>query len=361
MRCADIISRLMERLPAQSALFSDYLTPESVGIAGNVVTVVKEKHGLSTGQIVSVSNAVTLTPVTAIETGDGVTCLTTGTAHDLTEEYHTHVTLSSAGTPEANGVYPLTSVNGRFDIEVTGEIDDEIDDLVLHETRELTINGLFRITKIDNDSFRYDLPEAIGTASAILASSVRVHHRLRISGGASIERIIENYEKQAVGQMWAFVVLDGTAINKDRNSNSDMDMEQGGGNNWNGLLLSPFSVYVFVPCENEITGRAARDTCEDLRVSLYKSLLGAKFDTGFCSAAESGVIPRGDEMLAYMKAFYVHRFQFTQGARIGIDDTSSAPVTVALRQIDFDWLKESTENEGVMISGSVSLDTPETE
>ena len=43
----------------------------------------------------------------------------------------------------------------------------------------------------------------------------------------------------------------------------------------------PFFVYVFIPQSAEkTTGRLARDEAEDLRIALFKTLLGVEFDSG---------------------------------------------------------------------------------
>jgi len=361
MKTADIIAALMERVPQFTDLFSDSFTPETVTVAGSLVTIKKTKHGLADGKIITLSNAVTLTPVVNIESGGdaGWTRIETATPHDATEEYSTHVVLSSASDQTVAGSYPILSVDTRTEIIFTGSIDDTLDDVFLHENREYSVNGIFRISRIDDDHFSVNLPYTLGPQTVILPSALKVHHRVRISGGAEITRLIENYEKQAMNALWAFVVLDDAQINKDRNTRSDAELEQGGGNEWSALLLSPFSVYVFIPCENEITGRAARDTAEDVRPILYKSIVGMAFDSGFVMSPDSKVFPRGDQLTAYMKAFYVHRFMFAQIPIITGNDTARASKTVPLQSVQFDFLKTEIDTVGVMISGLVEIDQPE--
>jgi len=356
MQAKEIILHLRENLPRFSDLFSVYVAPEAIVIAGNLVTVTKTAHGLANKHLLTVTHARVANPIDTVSGDATEAFLVTQDPHDLTEGYQSTARLESASTPAVNNDYELLSVPGRNDLSVKGLTVPAPGDLTLKEDREVGINGLFEIAWIDDDNFSYVIPwDFSGGAPVIDVPNTRLHTAVRVSGASEVERIIEAYDAQPPDDMWAFVVLGDTNINKDRYVNTDADMEQGGTNTWNGLLMSPFSVYTFAPVE-KITGRYARDLNEDTRPALYSSLLGATFYTGFTHEADSGVYPQGDGKHEYKKAYYIHNFEFSQVAQIANSDTLLASPTSAWRDLKFDYINIMTDNGEIIVSTEVDLD-----
>ena len=85
MRASDIITHMWQWLPQFTDSFSDSLTPESVAVSGNTVTVTKTAHGLpEDGCIISVTGAEEEILVDNIDdSGDSVE-MTLVAEHDLT-------------------------------------------------------------------------------------------------------------------------------------------------------------------------------------------------------------------------------------------------------------------------------------
>lgn len=345
----------MEVLPRHTDKFSEYFTPTSMVLSGTTVTVTKTAHGLTDGQLVSITEADFINPITNIDdTGDYPLFTATGDT-DLTQGYNTAVRLSSASSPSIDGDYTLQSVVDRTNFELNSFPNTGLTDVVLHEDRELGVNGLYNITKIDADSFSYEITQGVGTTLSIDATSAKIHNEVRITGGSDIDRVLKTYETQLVDKLWGFVVLDNTLTSKDSQITTDAQMEQKNQNFWRCFYLSPFSFYVFIPTNNKLTGRFARDEAEDLRPYLFKSLLNATFDTGFTlGEAENFVAPLGDGRYEYKETYYIHQFQFQQTANIGQDDVYNGSVSRNFNNIQLNVLDEVYEE--VIQSTSIDLD-----
>ncbi len=366
MKAEDVILQLTENLPKNTSLFSESFSPTTVVVSGTLVTITKVDHGVIDNQIISITNSVIVNPVSAIDDSGDTILMTTTNDHDLTmsqeglnpiyEPDPEKITLTSVADPSIDGEYDLVGVPDRNNFEIPTFAEPALVDVKLKETRDYSVNGLFTATYVSDDVFTYNLAEALSGSITIDAASMNIHSKNRISGAATIERAIKNYDEQGSDELWAYVILDETVINKDRYVSTDADMEEGGTTEWNGLLICPFSVYVFVPI-SEITGRLARDTSSfSVRPALYKSLLGVFFDTGFDNVADSGVTPRGDDIHEYKKAYYIHKFDFGQVAQIARGDTFESSRTAAWRDLEFDFVNIVTDNGEIIASAAVDLD-----
>lgn len=356
MKCADIIKQLIENVPKHTDLFSSSFNPDAVSVAGGVVTVTKTAHGLQNNKYISVTGGQIVTSVSNIDdSGDNVV-FTTATNHDLTGgEWLESVNITSASTPAVDGDYDLVTVPNRQTFTLASFPDTGVTDLKLNENRSVGVDGLYKITLIDTDNFSFQLADDIGSVT-IKPETMEVQNKVRISGAVSLQRARKSYEQKQDEELWLFVVLGDNDINKDRYVNTDSEMEQGGLNEWNGILLSPFHVYCFIPSQNSISGRISRDLAEDVRPILYSSLLGKAFGTGFTNQAVGNVFPVGDGSEAYAGAYYIHRFTFRQNAQISALDTLYISKNTAFRDVAFDYENTATDNGEVIMSTSVDLD-----
>lgn len=355
MKAADIVKTLWTYLPRETDKFSNFFNPDSVSVSGNLVTVLKTAHGLSDNAVISVTGARVLNPISNIDdSGDDVVFTTTNSC-DLTTDWQETVNLTSATDPGIDGDYTIVSVINRTNFSIASFPDTGLTDVVFNEARDLSINGLYNITLIDADTFTYELDSAFAGSIDIEPSSMNIN-TVRVSGSATYAKAQSNYEEQPTGEFWGFVVLGENNLNKDRYVNTDSIMEQGNQNEWNGLIISPFTFYVFVPCNNSIGGMEPRDECEEARPAIYKSVVGAQFDTGFTHDASSGVSPRRDATQAYKTAYYVHAFEFAQQAQVSTSDTLYTGKTAAFRDVKFDMENTAVDNDKVIASAEIQLD-----
>lgn len=360
MKAKDIVFKLMENMPKYTDKLSTYISPSSISFLGNTVTMVIPGHNLVNEQIVSIVGAQLANTISSISKGDfGDATVTCSTRTDFSGESKL-LKISSELDPTINGAYAITGILSSNVIEISGFIySGEIPaDAVVVEEREISINGIREITVIDSNTVSFLNDYVINADLTIIADTVQVHNFIRISRAGSVKRLISNYNSEPPKQLTAWVVLGDNSISKDGNTYSDSDMEQGNQNEWEGILLTPFHIYVFQTLEKDIAAGAARDAMEDLRISLYKSILGQRFDCGTVAGVDSSVYPIGDSEYDNTAGYYVHDFEFGQSMMVSREDTNSDSISSQFQTISFDFIDE---NQLKLISGEVDLTEPEQE
>lgn len=374
MKCSDIILFMRQWLPMFTDKVSDVTTPDAVSVSGTTVTVTKAAHGRTTGEIITVLDAEAKNPISNIDDSGDTVVFTTSGNHGLTfgfgsgNSQTTTVKLSSATDPGIDGTYTAVAVPNRKSFELASFPDALLTDVILNEVPRAqagtvgNINGIFTVTVSDADTYTYQLASAGATDPAVDPSTVSIHAPVRISGGESIERIWKSYEEQPKDNVWAFVVLGDTTTSKDRDVPGDSILEQGGANEWNAQMPSPFNVYLFVPCKDSVTGkttvsgRAARDLCEVLRAPLYNTLIGTSFDSGFAEPTQSAVGPLGDGFWDYRKAYYIHEYRFSQTAVVTDGDVFRKDGDVPLRDMRIESVDVFNENNNILSTADLDLD-----
>lgn len=360
MQAQDVITQLYTNMPRFNSNFSVLLSDFSIGVSGTTVTVTTTSpHGLTTGNAVVVANMPTKTQIASFDLDDlnDILTVTTVTNHDLTEGFFETVELVDSTNANLNGTFELLSVPNRrtFTVVFTESDISSPGTVNLLENRSFgSINGTHQITVIDTTNFTYEL---VTPSTPTESTKGTISTGVRISGGSDIERITENYTFQTQNDdLWGFVVTESAISNKDRNVTNDATLNQGGLNDWNVLYIESFTFYVFVPTDNDITGRRAKDLCDTIKPDLFNSVLGVNFPSGFHSENVSPIYPLGDEFFGYFGAYYIHSYRFEQISRITTDDLTNYDANVSFRDIDFtirDVIQGSTDIE---FTGSVDLD-----
>ena len=361
MKTSDIVLHMQENLPKFSTSFSTSQQATDISVVGTTVTVTMTGHGYTTNNVVSVVDSAFLIPVTDIDVSGDTVIFTTGARTDLTTGETSQVYLSSATQPSIDGNYPLVNAIHNYDDTVWGfELstfpNTALTDVVLHDQRDFCINGLYSVTVVDANTFTFQLPDAIPETLDIDTVLTTFHSEIRVFGASEIERAVKTYELQSPGVIWAVVVLDDSVTSKDSNITTDAVAEQGNLNHWRCFQNTPFSVYLFIPTENNLTGRIARDSAETEKPNLFKTLLNAKFDTLFDNSATSTVVPVNDGKFEYKKNHYIHQFVFSQMVDVSLDDVYYAGKTRNFNNIQFDIVNPNEDNDEVIMSTFISLD-----
>ena len=360
MKAEDIVKQLQAVLPKVTDLFSDVLTVTSLTRSGTTVTAITSAaHGLATNAVVNIKGA--QSPISISLTFlDGIATAITSSAHDLTEGWQNgiavdspDVTVSGATESEYNGDNPLLTVPNRtsFTYTVTGTPTTPATGTpTLLQKLNSGYNGRHSIIVVNSTTFTYEITQ---TPDSPAQGTIEAHKSIRASGAVSIDRAQEAYTKKGVDKLWAFVILGDTAISKDRHVESDATSTQGAGTEFRQRMLMPFSVFVFVPTSAQLSGRAARDQMEDVRIALYKALLRVKFGAGLQSTTEYGLITEGDAFFDYNGALYIHQFLFSTQSDITYGDTVDPDDNVAFRDIELEFLDENDVEE---LTITVNLD-----
>lgn len=354
----------MRYLPEYTSVFSASITPTSVTVVGTLVTMqFGSAHGIPDGGLLSVVNSLVENTISSIDdSGDTVVFITTND-HDITEGDTKTVNLTSASTPAVDGDYDILTSENRTTFSIATFPDTGLGDVVLNEPKEyVNINGMYAgITKVSDTELTFNLQSAFTVDPVVKASSVQVNNQIRISGGATVARIIKSYEEQQVQKVWGFVVLGDSDVSKDRNVQDDPVLQQGNQNDWGILLIQEASFFVFVPSKDgsgkvSLDGRAARDLIEDIRPPLYKALMGDAFSTGFANEPNSVLVPTGDTLFKDQTAYIIYQFQFQQVANVNSEDRVVKTADVALRDVSVYYLDVFSDSGNILMESEIDLD-----
>jgi hypothetical protein len=351
--------QLQAVLPRFTNLFSDEFAVSSLSYAAGVVTcVTTAPHGFSTGDQVVTVGAKTPFELANLSSIDGVASAETVNDHDLTiEPFAQQIEIDGANEADYNGQHTLLGVQNRRNF--TYEIVDTAPSPATGTAFLLSdfnqgYNGLHTITVADPTTFTYPIPE---TPESPAQGDIVVRATKRISGDVTPQHAAAAYTKQNDGQFWAFVILGDVATSKDRNVFSDATNQQAAGNVFRVRLIHPFSVYVFAPSSEYISGRFVRDQMEDLTAPLFRSLTGVKFPSNLCEQNWSMVTPVGHALVTYEGAYYVHRFDFESVTDVTQGDTAiNDGLNVAFRDIHIDYLNAISNNGNIIMTSDVDLD-----
>lgn len=356
IKAQDIIAQLQVLLPAQTDLFTDNdIAITSLSQSGTTVTAkTSSVHNLTTGSYVSITGATTPIAISSIScvknsgnsNNTSLVTVTLASDHDFTERFDFKTTVSGVTQLAYNGTFDVLNVPNRrqFTYELpsvpitpgTGNNKRILDDL------GFGYNGLQQVTVVDQFTFTYQVTSVLGTPAE---GSPVMRGNIRVGGAMTLERAQQVYTKQAINKLWAFVVLGGNVISKDRNVSTDANSTLAPGDEYRMRIISNFSVMVFAPtAANDLSGRIARDQIEDVRVALYKSLLRAKFKPVLSSEALYLVTTPGDRLAAYNTAYYVHEFVFEIVADIVLEDAISGDIGRAFRNFTMQQIDPSKDD-----------------
>lgn len=359
MQTSEIILHIMKWLPRYSDKFSDYITPSAVSITDGVVTVSASGNTKKTGEYICVTHARVKNIVDSFSYADSVMTITTTDAHDFTEGWQATATIKSTIDDSINGDYQLLTVPARNIITVSG-IETLPADAYISEVRDYTINGLYKIYDSTAAGYKFDMsftdcdvPD--GFTQSIDAETVRIHNSIRVSGAVTIERFLKSYEKTSDDKLWAVVVRNRNQISKQSSSRTDAPIEQTGFSAWSCNTSNPFTVNIVCPCYT-VSGMRELDSVEAQRPSLYRTLLGQRFSTGFSSTAMSTVAPDDDGQVTYDETKVIVPFNFYQLVELGNDDVSFTQNTSAMSGLSIDFLNNNDDNNSVIMSLSMTFE-----
>ncbi|MCK4962082.1 MAG: hypothetical protein KAS19_06335 [Anaerolineales bacterium] len=345
MELAPIIQQLQTTLPDLSPYFSETLSIDSISVSGTTATVTTNvNHNLAQDEFVTITGV--LVPVevsTWTEIGTPVTQIevVTATEHDFTlsprapKDQNQQVRITSASFDQT---YTLIGVPNRNKIILRQDSQPTApaETLYVQEQFSRGYNGLKQITNIVSPTeFDYELESALAEPNFTTDSTVKA--RTRISGGIDIDTVTSSYTKQEENDLWLFVLPQESVSNKSRRTPIDAQSTSGQQGDFRQYILDGFEIYIFVPNKgNALTdtnGRFAWDLVQQIRPSIFQSVLGLSFDSGLACQGEEVITYLNDAYFDYNGAFYVHRFAFQLSIEITKDDIANPDVTRAFRDI----------------------------
>jgi hypothetical protein len=348
MRASDVIQQLQAELPKVTNLFSNEFSITSLTRSGSTVTAVTSvPHGLADDQEVLITGARELNPITSLIRVGAVASATTQNAHDLTEPSAQQIRennlldfnkadVSGADQADYNGNFPITSAVNRksFTYLVSGSPGSPATGSPVLE-QDAGYNGRFPVTVLDTTTFTYQITT---TPISPAGGTIIGRSPVRAAGSVDLRRAVKSYTKQTQNKLWAFVVLGDVTTSRNRAILSDAVSEQSKADEYRNRLIEPFSVFIFIPGVDSLSGRPIRDDVEDIRGYIYKSLLGVVFPTGLVCETWSQTTPTGDRYVSEdsTDAYYIHEFSFQRVVDVTYPDTKGSDLNVAFRDVDID-------------------------
>jgi hypothetical protein len=338
MRAADVVNHLGVLLPQLTGLFTKNVAALSVSRSGTVVTVqCEEDHGLEVGKAVAITGAKTRTTGALTRSGTEGTFVADSDIDPNSVKLFPNATFSGSAEAEFNGVFPVIAYDNRRTVRFTttdagATVATGTPAMEDAESSLRQYNGTYRVDEVPtSSSFAFTEPN---TTLLDPTGMIEVRAKPRISATVNPQRMVEAYTEQKTADYWLFVTLEDVTASKSRNIRSDAIDNLTPGDNFRQQMIQPFSLFVFIPAQEELGDAAARDQAEDLFRPLCRSVLAASFDSGLHVGEQgaSSFVTHGT--FSDNAAVYVHGYNFQQVVDLYEEDTVGPDAAVAFRNLN---------------------------
>jgi hypothetical protein len=341
MKGVDIVNRLKEILPKYTEDFSEMISILSLTRSGSTVTATTSaNHNLSNGNYVTIKGAKEQITITSMVYADGIMTVTTATDHKLSDP--SLYSNDSKPNIEISGVIPV-GYNGTFKLNTvpdsttfTYQVSDSgvvttLGKLLLPDFDGY--NGYKQITVTGATTFTYSIAS---NPQSPAAGTIKLSNATRVGWSATPERIVEFYSEDQARtlQKWMFVVVGSKTIYKNDTVASDLSTAKRKGEIYHFDSQQNFSIFVFVPSQNDVLGGDSSDTARSYEKPILKSLANYRFISTLEETLFEPATYVGNESEDYLGAFYVHRFDFLSKGYIYQEDVAEEDQGVPLQVID---------------------------
>lgn len=353
MQAIEIVDRLKNILGFYTDDFCDVINITSLTRSGSTVTAVTDTdHELATNNYITIAGAKERIALTSLTRSDDVVTVVSNTDHKLTDpskysrsQLPLYVEISGVTPSEYNGTFELLSVPDSstftFKITDTPSSPASVAGYLLLEDQD-GYNGYKQITKIDDTSFSYAISSTpLSPASGVIT----VKNASRIAYAATPERILDFYsqDSSSVLQNWMFVCLGLKDVFKDGTIANDQTTAQYANKDYWYQAVQNFSIFVVIPSKNTVLGGLQADQARSYEMPILKSIANYQFSSYLSDQQYQPVVYTGNETDDYIKAYYVHRFDFIAQDMITIGDTAAFNNGVPLEVIDGAFTDKSLE------------------
>jgi hypothetical protein len=194
-------------------------------------------------------------------------------------------------------------------------------------------NGYKQVTVVDTTTFTYTVDSSLNTPAQ---GTIEMSKATRIDWAATASRAQQFYsaDSDRMLQNWLFVVMGAKNIFKDGTIASDTDSATNKNEAYYYEAQQDFSIYVFIPSNNELLGGFASDTARAAEQSIIRSIGNFDFSSVLTEGSYQPTIYIGNEESDYENAYYIHRFDFSAKGIVCEADTSDIDPGVPLKLVD---------------------------
>ena len=345
MQAINVVDRLRDIIGYYTDDFSDIQGITSLSRSGTTITCVTDSaHGRVTNEYVTIRGAkepITLTSITRV---DNVVTVVSATSHKLSDpslyaptQLPLIVELAGVTPSGYNGSFQLLTVpdDTTFTFKITTEptTPATVAGFLLLEDFD-GYNGAKQVTVIDTTTFTYT------TTNSNLATPAQGTLQLssleRIDYSATPDRILDFYSENTAGVLknWLFVVVGNQIAYKDDTVASDLSSAQKRNQSYYYGVQQDFSIYVVIPSKGSVLGGQEADQARSYETAILRSIVNYQFPSPLCDKEYQPITYVGNEPDDYIKAYYVHRFDFLAKGFVQQEDTAAFNNGVPLQLID---------------------------
>jgi len=343
MKIAEIIAQLQSVLPKYADDFSELVAVTTLTQAAGVATAAcAAAHGLASNDYAVIRGALAPNTISSLTAAAGVATAVTAASHDLTLEDGALVNITGAVEAKYNGSKALLSVVDQYTFTYAVDADTPATATgspKLNESRATGYNGRVKVTVTGPTTFTYPVS---ATLPASAAGTIKALTNMRITGAVSIDWLANLYTQNPPDKLWLFVVPGGVAASHNRQIQNDATYRYAPGQAYFQEILQAVSIVAITPTKNEVAGRAAVDHYEDLRASLFKSLLGVKFTNQLSNSSQYGLTYVDDKVLDYNGAYLAYVYNFEMPSQVDNNDICREDDSVAWRSFDMSFIDSNT-------------------
>ena len=342
MRASDIVRQLHKFLPSFADDFTDNYEAVSASRVGTTVTIdLGQQPNLRENSQVFISGALHSMALDSFSISGRYAEITSNEDHDFTENdnQRANFELQDGSTFSA----PIARVRNRrqFAVDLGSSVDTAffLPELLLNGFNPCVgFNGLQMVTSLTSTGFTFENDDPVSD-DAIGTISVRTSPR--ITAALDIESIAKGYTKQEPAddqtfnnreRAWLFVVLGDGVSSKNRRIDTDAVDNSQQGQYLNTKLLQSVQLFVVIPTSRTLSGRAARDRCEELLRPICRSLLRFK-PPSLVTNTTNPLQITSHGLQSYNNAYYIHQYSFESTLQLGDEDVFVEQDDVAFRDI----------------------------
>jgi hypothetical protein len=344
MQAIDVVNKLKEIVGLYTDDFSDVSSLTSLTRSGSTITAVKTAHGLTTGDYLTIRGAKEPIALTSISRVDNIGTVVSAIDHKLSDpslyspaQRPLYVELAGNDPSDYNGVFELLTVpddtSFTFKITTTPTTPATTAGYLLLEDQD-GYNGYKQITVIDVNSFSY--PTTNTNLGSPAQGTLQISNSTRIAYSATPDRILDFYSENAEGILknWLFVVMGDQIVYKDGTVASDLSTAQEKNQSYWYTVQQNLEIYIVIPSKGSILGGAESDLARSYETALLRSIVNYAFPSPLTEEDYQPITYVGNETDDYIKAYYVHRFDFLAKGFVQTPDTISFNKGVPLQLIN---------------------------
>lgn len=361
MKLNDIQSQLMSQIGNFTTKFTTTVNVTSITVSGTTATATTQSaHGLKSGQNVFISGAVTPIQVSSLTWANGVATGTTSAAHDLTEKWQGCMGIPAAAVSGADqSAYNIPFSKGwtapdrnTFTYPVGGSpTTPATGTILLNDGANRGINGVQGVIVTGTNTFTFSIPANIYSP---VQGTIICHTGWNIGKAANIERFLEVYSKQLTTVPWLCITMGSSSASADRELQNDAVAMYNAGTLYRQKIVDRCSIYVVVPCSQEIAGADARDLIEDVKQGIFSSILGVQFSSYLQLPQQYGLVFTTGDYVDYDHSKVIYEFKFEQLSQLGQQDiANNGQPNVAFRDLVLQF--QNAGNQTIM-NTNVDLD-----